>query len=59
MSPTRNDPVWAWPDPEGDPARPTVESAVTERLFQCAFGRAEAAVSRRERAEVVKFTILR
>jgi len=27
------DPVWAWPDPTGDPAQPTVEEAVGERLF--------------------------
>lgn len=28
-----SDPVWAWPDPGGDPARPTLEDAVADRLF--------------------------
>lgn len=28
-----NDPVWAWPDPNGESDRPTVEEAVTDRLF--------------------------
>ena len=27
------DPVWAWPDPEHDPGRPTLEEAVADRLF--------------------------
>ncbi|MEJ2384709.1 MAG: hypothetical protein P8Y54_09965 [Xanthomonadales bacterium] len=28
-----DDPVWAWPDPEGDLACPTVDEAVADRLF--------------------------
>mgnify|MGYP001554147382 FL=1 len=28
-----NDPVWAWPDPDDDAARPTVDEAVADRLF--------------------------
>lgn len=27
------DPVWAWPDPDGQPDRPTIEQAVGDRLF--------------------------